>query len=299
MFPNVRLMLVAMSASMLAIVCAISLFLGMFAAFSVAREPFSPLQPAKPPLQIALGGEASAPVIDGRPSPFGIRFQLNAPQAPNGPVIVAVPVGLDRAAPAEVTVEAPSNPQTSGQTGSQSNPQAPVGLPGASDTAVQAAPRDAPTPANQASKDDTAVAINAPSAATAPSVPSPAAAQPADMPRHVAPEIKIVAREADNPASVATAPAPALGRSKVVKHHKLVVHLRPSHHLRRPRVLPVASNPASVYAQPTGYAAQAGAANYAQPNGFMQPSFQAAPAAIKPRTVKLRRAAGTSSSADR
>src|SRR5271163_3906150 len=115
MFPNVRLMIVAISASMLAIVCAMSLFLGMFAAFSVAHEPFATLQSTKPPLQIASGGESLAPVVDGRTSPFGIRFQLNAPQAPSGPVIVAVP--------AETKAEAPSDPAANAQANSQSSSQ--------------------------------------------------------------------------------------------------------------------------------------------------------------------------------
>ena len=41
MFANVRLMIVAISASLLAVVCAMALFMGVFAVFSVAHEPFS------------------------------------------------------------------------------------------------------------------------------------------------------------------------------------------------------------------------------------------------------------------
>jgi hypothetical protein len=329
MFPNVRLMIVAVSASLLAIGCAMSLFLGMFAAFSVTREPFSPLQSAKPPLQIAFGGETLAPVADGRPSPFGIRFQLNLPQAQSGPVVVAVPAELDRAAPPEAA--APSNLAANAQAGSQANSRSDVqtGAQPSSqsmaalsvdDATVQASLRDVPaadpgeaTPVieakpnsakpDDAGKNDSTAAIKTPAAAPTPAVAEPPAV--ASVPHHIAPEIKIVAREADNPASVATSPAPTLTR-KAVKHRKLAVHLRPLHHVRRPRIYPVASNPASGYLQPNGYAqpggaAQAGAANYAQPsayaqpNGFMQPSYQFTPAAIKPRTAKLRHAAGNSS----
>jgi hypothetical protein len=316
MVSNVRLMIVAVSASLLAIACAMSLFLGMFAAFSVTHEPFSTLPSAKPQLQIAFGGESSAPIVDGRPSPFGIRFQLNALQAPNGPVIVAVPAGLDHAAPAGTDAEAPSNPvaqassQSNLQSGSQPSSQS---MPAISkdDATVQASLRDAPaalpteaapvaevTPnlakPDVASKDDITATIK---------TPGPPATV-ASAPRHIASEIRIVAREADNPASVTTSPAPTLAR-KAVKRRKLAAHLHQSHHLRRPRIHSIASNPASGYVQPNAYAQPGGAApigvaGYAQPsanappNGFIQQGFQFTPTAIKPRAARLRHAAGNS-----
>jgi hypothetical protein len=306
MFPNVRLIIVAISASMLAIICAMSLFLGMFAAFSVAHEPFATLQSTKPPLQIASGGESLAPVVDGRTSPFGIRFQLNAPQAPSGPVIVAVPAGLDRAAPAETRAEAPSNPAANVQSNSQSSSQPrsqSIAVTPENDATVQASLRDAPAAApaaaasakpDEASKGDSTATITAPAA---PPVSEPSAA--AGVPHHIAPEIKIVAREADNPASVTTSPAPTLGR-KAIKRRKLAVHL---HRFRRSRIHAIASNPASGYVQPNAYiqpggAAQIGVTGYAQPSanappgGFIQQGFQFTPTAIKPKTVRLRHAAG-------
>ena len=309
MFPNVRLMIVAISASMLAIVCAMSLFLGMFAAFSVAHEPFATLQSTKPPLQIAFGGDSSAPVVDGRTSPFGIRFQLNAPQAPNGPVIVAVPADLDHAAPAETSAEAPSNPAANAQANSQSSSQPRSQSMAATpedDATIQASLRDAPAAApaeaasaksDAASKDDSTATVTAPAAP--PIFESPAVA---GVPHHIAPEIKIVAREADNPASVATSPAPTLAR-KVTKRRRLAVHLHQSHHFRRPRIYPIATNPASGYVQPNAYiqpgvVGQIGVTGYSQPSanappgGFIQQGFQFTPTAIKPRTVRLRHAAG-------
>jgi hypothetical protein len=313
MFPNVRLIIVAISASMLAIVCAMSLFLGMFAAFSVAHEPFATLQSTKPPLQIAFGGESLAPVVDGRTSPFGIRFQLKAPQAPNGPVIVAVPAALDHAAPAETGAEAPSNPaanaQVNAQSSSQPRSQSMAATP-EDDATVQTSLRDAPAAApaaaapsaevkpnpakpDEASKDDSTGTITAP-------VSEPPAV--AGAPHHIAPEIKIVAREADNPASVTTSPAPTLAR-KAIKRRRLAVHLHQSHHFRRPRIYSIATNPASGYVQPNAYiqpggAAQIGMTGYSQPSanappgGFIQQGFQFTPTAIKPKTVRLRHAAG-------
>jgi hypothetical protein len=313
MFPNVRLIIVAISASMLAIVCAMSLFLGMFAAFSVAHEPFATLQSTKPPLQIAFGGESLAPVVDGRTSPFGIRFQLKAPQAPNGPVIVAVPAALDHAAPAETGAEAPSNPaanaQVNAQSSSQPRSQSMAATP-EDDATVQTSLRDAPAAApaaaapsaavkpnpakpDEASKDDSTGTITA-------AVSEPPAV--AGAPHHIAPEIKIVAREADNPASVTTSPAPTLAR-KAIKRRRLAVHLHQSHHFRRPRIYSIATNPASGYVQPNAYiqpggAAQIGMTGYSQPSanappgGFIQQGFQFTPTAIKPKTVRLRHAAG-------
>jgi hypothetical protein len=304
---------VAISASMLAIVCAMSLFLGMFAAFSVAHEPFATLQSTKPPLQIAFGGESLAPVVDGRTSPFGIRFQLKAPQAPNGPVIVAVPAALDHAAPAETGAEAPSNPaanaQVNAQSSSQPRSQSMAATP-EDDATVQTSLRDAPAAApaaaapsaevkpnpakpDEASKDDSTGTITAP-------VSEPPAV--AGAPHHIAPEIKIVAREADNPASVTTSPAPTLAR-KAIKRRRLAVHLHQSHHFRRPRIYSIATNPASGYVQPNAYiqpggAAQIGMTGYSQPSanappgGFIQQGFQFTPTAIKPKTVRLRHAAG-------
>ncbi|MGB6967128.1 MAG: hypothetical protein WBD90_22060 [Xanthobacteraceae bacterium] len=301
MFPNVRLIIVAMSASMLAIVCAMSLFLGMFAAFSVTHEPFSTLPSTKPPLQIAFGGESLAPVVDGRPSPFGIRFQLNAPQAPNGPVIVAVPAALDRAALAETRTEVPSNPaanaQANSQSSSQPRSQSMAAMP-EDDAAVQSSLRDAPAAApaaaapstelkpspaklDEASKDDSTTAITAP----APPVSEPPAA--AHAPHHIAPEIKIVAREADNPASVTTSPAPTLAR-KAIKRRRLAFHLHQSHHFRRPRIYSIATNPASGYVQPNAYIQPGGAAQIGM-TGYSQPSANAPPAVSSSKASSSRR----------
>ncbi len=302
MFPNVRLIIVAISASMLAIVCAMSLFLGMFAAFSVAHEPFATLQSTKPPLQIAFGGDSLAPVVDGRTSPFGIRFQLNAPQAPNGPVIVAVPAALDHAAPAETSAEAPSNPAANAQANSQSSSQPRSQSMAATpedDATVQTSLRDAPAAApaaaapstevkpspaklDEASKDDSTATVTAPAAP--PIFESPAVA---GVPHHIAPEIKIVAREADNPASVATSPAPTLAR-KAIKRRRLAVHLHQSHHFRRPRIYSIATNPASGYVQPNAYI-QPGVVGQIGMTGYSQPSANAPPAVSSSKASSSRR----------
>jgi hypothetical protein len=304
MFPNVRLMIVAISASLLAIGCAMSLFLGMFAAFNVAHEPFSAL-PAKPPLQIAFGEESSAPVVDGRPSPFGIRFQLNAPQTPSGPVIVAVPAALDRTTPpdtaaapgpaASVPDDAAAPAQDVTTTGSVQPAPAANAKP---DETKPADPKQADTKPSDASGIDVAklenksenTAENSKDKANA-AIKDPAPSSAQNAPHPIAPEIRIVAREADNPASVATAPAPTLAH-KAAKRRKLAVHLHQSHHFRRPRIHAIASGETAGYSQPNGYV-QPGfptVTGYAQPHaayvpqsGFAQPGFQFTPTALRPR----------------
>lgn len=314
MFPNIRLMIVATSASLLAVICAMALFMGMFAAFSVGHQPFSALPAGKPPLQIAYADELSAPVADGKPAPFGVRFQLNAPQIPNGPVIVAVPAVLDRAPLPDAAAPAEAQPDTTAPDTSPVPPQDDSAAQPAHDTppgnsgqeakreAKQEAKQDANSaaaPVNDAQR-DSANTDNVTAALKTP-VEAPVPQRPAATisPPHVAPEIRIVAREADNPASVNTSPAPSLAR-RGIKRHKLAVHLHQSHHFRRPRIHPLAGNQTNVrpngFGQPSGFMQPSGngfvqPGIYAQPNGITQAGFQYAPTAIKPKSMKFRRAA--------
>jgi len=74
MFPNIRLMIVAIGASIVGICCG----LGMFAAFRVNHEPFTRWSGGSPPLQLAFGNAEPASVTDAVAAPFGVRFQVNA-----------------------------------------------------------------------------------------------------------------------------------------------------------------------------------------------------------------------------
>lgn len=322
MFPNVRLMMVAISASILAVICAMTLFMGMFAAFSFTHESFSGLAAAKPPLQIAFADEIATPVTDGRPAPFGVRFRLDAPRIPDGPVIVPVPATEDHApAPETQPAEPVTNPAANAQADSPPNSPS-LAVPSHDDTRspqppLQEAPAGEPVHAathaddkaseaksDDSASDDTTAAIIPPAEPTAPAEPAAAerTAAPSPPPR-VAPQIRIVSREADNPASVATSPAPTFAH-KGLKRRKLAAHLRQSHHFRRPRIV---RQPAAVqsYGQATGFVQPnafgqpvvssylTGA--YGQQNGFIQPGFGLTPTAIKPRPAKSRRAVGSSS----
>ncbi len=321
MFPSIRLMIVAISASLLAVLCAMTLFMGMFAAFNIAHLPFSGIAAAKPSLQIAFADEVPAQIADRKPAPFGVRFQLKVPQSPNAPVIVAAPQPLDRAAPAEAPAMAGpvTNPAANAQANSPPAVSS-VAAPSHDDTEIAQPPvQEAPKAGSvevatqgvdktsQAKSDGIAggdtnatikPAAEAPAPAPMPPAPAPEPPATASVPRHAAPHLRIVSREADNPASVATSPAPTLA-GKVVKHRKIAIHLRVSHHLRRPRVYPTATSESytpttgfvqpNAYAQPTGTNYTTGA--FGQQSGFLQPGFGFAPAAIKPRPVKVRRAA--------
>jgi hypothetical protein len=109
MFPNVRMMIVAMLASVAAVICAMA----VFAAFGVTHEPFAQLPGDKPPLQLVF--DHTVPAADGRALTFGVRFQMDAAAsdagavenaaAPNIPVVTSAPA----AAPARQTVADPNS----------------------------------------------------------------------------------------------------------------------------------------------------------------------------------------------
>jgi hypothetical protein len=305
MFANVRLMFVAISASLLAVVCAMAFFMGVFAVFSVAHEPFSTLAAAKPPLHIALADDISVSVADGKPAPFGVRFQLNAPQIASRPVIIAVPQAVDRSASTDAPAVA--EPVTNAQPAAAS-PESGAGLiepanekasEGANDKTSDAKPESI------ASNAATAPNGSAPMIRTEPESPtSDRAPATANTPRRPAPQIRIVSHESDNPASVTTSPAPTPARNKVMKRRKLAAHLRQSHHFRRPRIHQFATEQTqggytTGIVQPNAYQPRApsyATGTSAQSSGFMQPGFGYTPTVIKPKTARFRHAATDNSS---
>jgi hypothetical protein len=72
MFPNIRVMIAALLASISGISCG----LGALAAFRVNHQPFTRMQSANPPLQLAFGTGLPEEVTDARPAPFDVRFQI-------------------------------------------------------------------------------------------------------------------------------------------------------------------------------------------------------------------------------
>jgi hypothetical protein len=77
MFPNVRLMIAAMVASVVALSCGF----GVFAAFRVNHEPLVRLPRATAPLQLLADNTITASVVVAAAGPFDHRFQISQPQS--------------------------------------------------------------------------------------------------------------------------------------------------------------------------------------------------------------------------
>jgi hypothetical protein len=74
MFPDVRLMIAATLASVVALFCG----LGLFAAFQVSHEPLVRLPSASAPQQLSVDN-AATPMAYAAPEPFDRRFQISEP----------------------------------------------------------------------------------------------------------------------------------------------------------------------------------------------------------------------------
>jgi hypothetical protein len=130
MFPNVRLMIVAVCASVVALSCGF----GLFAAFRVNHEPLARLPPVAAPAQHAADNPAP-PAVATATETFGTRFQVNrqnsnadvedtgsiAPPSPAVPVAAVPPEvaavtadspAADSAPPATVAADDSSTPDT-------------------------------------------------------------------------------------------------------------------------------------------------------------------------------------------
>src|SRR5271156_675298 len=108
MFPNLRLMIVAVLASIMGIGCA----LGLFAEFRVSRDSFVRESNANAPLQLGSNDLAPAALVNA-PATFGFRFQANTLNLPGDASRGTVPSGRDagmaaNSAPAAELTAAPA-----------------------------------------------------------------------------------------------------------------------------------------------------------------------------------------------
>ena len=147
MFPNLRLMVVAVLASILGISCA----LGLFAEFRVSHDSFLRELNASTPLQLGSGDAAAPGRVVNTAAPFEFRFQAPPPPA---------------------AVEALGSPETPNRTAvvqtlQPSNAPAPESKPAANPAAAANAPAPAANPA---------------AAANAPATASDVMAEPAPAP---------------------------------------------------------------------------------------------------------------------
>jgi hypothetical protein len=185
MFPNVRLMIAAIAASIIALSCGF----GLFAAFRVSHEPLARMPATSPPLQFAanspgLAGWAAAAVpVSAQPTVIQTALTQRAadiaPDAeaadnrePAMSMIPAMPVAANEAA-TEATGSAVSQPK------SEPLPDAPASSDAAPPQIATVAPADTPMPAADATP-PAAVTASAQDLATAANEPGPitAAAKP-------------------------------------------------------------------------------------------------------------------------
>src|ERR1700758_2596237 len=110
MFPNIRLMVVAI----LAAIAGIGSGLGLFATFRVNHEPLARLAEGSPPLQLAFDNPALG--SDAR-APLEARLPVNdAAKVISVPVIIATP---SSATPSPATEQAEANSTIAGDSGIQ------------------------------------------------------------------------------------------------------------------------------------------------------------------------------------
>jgi hypothetical protein len=262
MFPNVRLMIAAVLASVAALSCGFA----VFAAFRVSNEPLARLQAVATPLQLAADHETLSIVPLAAKETFGVRYDLLQGQL------------VDRAAGLSALkvdfrdiVEPPSIVSVIGPGVGNTEPAPPAPL-------AQTPVPDGPQPAADAAAPEPSAPV---AAAPGPDSqqPGPAAGQPAqtaavETPPDQASPAEQTGQEAA-PAPPLAVAVPNKAATPDTAHHRVVRRSAP-----RARAAP-----GGTIAQWTD-----------QTSSFLQPHFQTAPAAAHPpsASAKSRPSARTS-----
>ncbi|HEX4409572.1 MAG TPA: hypothetical protein VH206_12445 [Xanthobacteraceae bacterium] len=248
MFPNLRVMVVALLASIVGIGCG----LATLAVLRVNHQPYTRLQSGEPPLQLAYGTGTPTLVSDGTPSPFGVRFEVKEPASPRMTVPVPAsapsdPPASSASSPDEPTAKTEVQPEPEHDAKLESKPTADTassqddvvaivaGL--ISDTAVpEVAPAQTFAPVQTAEPAETKTAEIAVPAETK---PAQIAVTPETAPIQVVspaePTLTVKSPEADQPMTTAAitpdntmvmparsealAPLPAPKKENEVRHH--------------------------------------------------------------------------------
>ncbi len=185
MFPNIRLMIAAIVASIVALSCGF----GVFAAFRVNHEPLVRLPPVSAPLQLIAGNTGSVGVAEAEP--FDHRFQTSPPESAARPAEPPTPWRDDRegvetapadsaAVPERGVVAAGEPAAAAPATESAVGPGAPA-VPTVSPTAAATANTVAPTADNRpldATAPESAPATHADAASSSQETPAIAAIEP-------------------------------------------------------------------------------------------------------------------------
>jgi outer membrane biosynthesis protein TonB len=204
MFPNVRLMIAAVAASILALCCGFA----MFAAFRVNHEPLSRLAAGNAPLQLAADSTAPSAAMLPAGQPFGARFEL----------IQAQPAAAAAVAPAQaaaVVQDAAAAPEAKQDDAAVPPPESPAAA-AATTTTDTAAIEPAPEPEQAAPAEQAASAEQAPPAEPAAAAEQPTQAAATEPTAEIAPQT----------ATTAAAASPAEARQKTVRRQRLAARAR-------------------------------------------------------------------------
>ena len=266
MFPNVRLMAVAILAAITGISCG----LGLFATFRVNHEPLARLAEGSPPLQLALnnrslGSEAGAPLEAGLPGKDAARLI-------SVPVIIAAPGREPSPAPSPAPSPVPSHtpspaPEQSGADSALAGDSSVqnAAAENQSKTASLAAPAEQFSTAPEAvapGRQEAAVSDQQPAAAAATAPPTEQTAtinaaapdqQPAAKPK------KADESKAARPAAKTTRSAPARRVAKTVRARQTVAKTvaQPTYQYSQPAYTqPTYPQPSYTWADGTAQAPQ-------------------------------------------
>jgi hypothetical protein len=234
MFPNVRLLIAAMVASVVALSCGFA----MFAAFRVNHEPLSRLANGAAPLQLAAGNPTPLIAMPVPAGSFGNRVPLNQADSAG-----ASPEATPRQSDHDDSVEPPSAvasttaPETGAAEPAQSA-QAPAAEPDAKPDEVAVAPNEPPpAPPSEPAPVATETAVTEPPAEqAAPAKPAAPTEQASQEPN---PDTK-----PDTATTAAAEPPPPEGPHKAAHRHRLAAKAQRARQARA--IAQPASQPAGI-----------------------------------------------------
>jgi hypothetical protein len=244
MFPNVRLLIAAMVASVVALSCGF----GVFAAFRVHHEPLARLPSATAPMQLLANNAASLSMMVAAVVPFDRRGGVPEPgtaETPESTGAIATPMEPSASTPGEPIerpVMAAAASIASDDTAAASAPERkPEPSPAsASDASASTSPQDAQAEAGHEAKPDGAAAANAePALAPAPQVAVEAPTDPSLPSEETRQEIEL-APASDTSAVAESAPEPT--QKTATKKKKARTHVGAKTHLLRSRASTVAQS---------------------------------------------------------
>ena len=260
MFPDVRLMIAAVAASVVALSCGF----GVFAAFRVNHEPLARLQAA--PLQLVVGNAAPRSLLLAAiASDQHAAQRAEQRRASAAAVPPSAPPAAPAAQPTEQSATAAVTPAAEDQTAAAREAKAET-APSAADGELTAA-RDRHDAASQAGDQATPNRAAEASMELAPTVAPSATELPLDQ----APPVEQIKRESET--------SPALAPSEAVR----AAHVAPPPTAAKPKRTRTARARRSRRTRPIAFAA-AGAASFTS----APPQFQTAPQSYPPPTPRQR-----------